>query len=77
MPKKKPDYRKDRIHTDFLKPMCEIYSHMDELESEIMNCLSGEFDIEYLDSVALGHETIRLLDNRDINDLCRTKHVPL
>jgi hypothetical protein len=77
MPKKKPEYRNDRNHTEFLRPMSEIYSHMDEIESEIMKSLGNEFDIEHLDTVALGLETARLLDDRDISELCRTKHVPL
>jgi hypothetical protein len=77
MPKKKPDYRNDRKHTEFLKPMSEIYAHMDEIEGEIMKRLGAEFEIEHLDAAALGLETVRVLGDRDLEDLCRTKHVPL
>jgi hypothetical protein len=75
MPKKKPEYRSDRSHTDFLKPLSEAYADMDDIESNIMKCLSAEFDVDHLDSVALGQETLRILGNRDIAELCRTKHV--
>ena len=57
--------------------MSDIYSDMDDIETEIMKCLGDEFDLEHLDSVALEQETTRLLGNRDWNDLCRTKRVPL
>jgi hypothetical protein len=75
MPKKKPEYRSDRSHTDFLKPLSEAYADMDDIESNIMKCLSAEFDVDHLDSVALGQEALRILGNRDIAELCRTKHV--
>jgi hypothetical protein len=77
MPKKKPDYRNDRKHTEFLKPMSEIYTNMDDIESEIMKCLEIEFDIEHFDSTAMGLETMRILNDRDISELCRTKYVEL
>ena len=77
MPKKKPEYRNNRTHTAFLKSMSEIYTEMDDIERSIMQHLSSEFAVDHYDADDLGLETVRVLDNRDLNDLCRTKRVAL
>ena len=77
MPAKKPEYRNNRSHTEFLQPMSHKYNHMDDIESEIIKCLGSEFDMEHLSHEDLQQETMRILGDRSIDELCRTKHVPL
>ena len=75
MPKKKPEYRSARSHTDFLKPLCDTYATMESVEAEVINSFLNTFrDIEHIDSNCLEEEMKKLVDGRSLQTLCRTRY---
>jgi lipoate-protein ligase A len=49
MPKKRPEYRQDRDHNDFLVPLCTYFNNVDELEDRILMRISEQYDVEHVD----------------------------
>jgi hypothetical protein len=75
MPRKKPDYRSDRSHTDFLRPLCDTYSTMEDFEIEVTKTFLRTFsDIDQIDSNGLEEEMNKLVNGRSLQTLCRTRY---
>merc|ERR1712166_1232196 len=49
LPNKRPDYRRDRSHADFLQPLSELMPHQTSFTNAICEQLHREFEVLYWD----------------------------
>jgi hypothetical protein len=76
MPKKRPEYRADRDHLDFLSPMKDHLSSIEDFESKIEEQLSLKFDVCHWSESDLKSTTSSLFEStpqKDMKLLIRTK----
>ena len=76
MPKKRPEYRADRDHLDFLSPMKDYMTSIEDFESEVEKQLSRKFEITHWNESDLKGTTSSLFEStpqKDMKLLIRTK----
>jgi len=77
MPKKRPEYRNNRPHSDFLTSLSSMISSPEVFESHILYNLRSIYDIEELTIEHVNHIVSKILDDYhgDWNKIVRTKYV--
>lgn len=73
LPKKRPAYRKDRTHTQFLTPLKNKLPSVDHFEEEISRVLNMYFDVKKCDMN--DYEQLKERLSRDHADFAPRSHV--
>ena len=76
MPKKRPDYRADRLHEDFLTNLKDHISSVEVFEEKIENQLAKKFDLCQIDEINLKsivEELFFTTNEKDLKLLVRTR----
>ena len=76
MPTKRPEYRENRDHSDFLSPMKDYLTTIEDFEIKIEEQLSNKFDLSHWSESDLNSTTTSLFDStpqKDLKMLLRTK----
>lgn len=76
MPTKRPEYRENRDHSDFLSPMKDYLTTIEDFECKIEEQLSNKFDLSHWSESDLNSTTSSLFDStpqKDLKMLLRTK----
>jgi hypothetical protein len=55
LPKKRPEYRQNRKHTDFLQPLKNSISSLDDFERGIKDQLTHLYDVEEVSLAEVEH----------------------
>jgi hypothetical protein len=74
MPKKRPDYRKDREHTSFVAPLHQMFPSQNTLHDKFIDSLSKSFEIVHVHEVDFEKTIEDLCEEKELSELCRTKH---
>lgn len=75
MPKRRPDYRGDRDHKEFLTTLKTYISSVNEFEQLILKQLIMEFDVEIVDVKDLiSHINDNVLNGKVIESYSKSKY---
>jgi hypothetical protein len=75
MPKRRPDYRGNRDHRDFLTTLKTYIPSVKEFEQLILNQLIKEFDVEVVEIKDLiSHINDNVLNGKDIEIYSKSKY---
>jgi lipoate-protein ligase A len=72
LPKKKPNYRGERDHHNFLSKLCTHISSKDELQNSILSSISNSYDIDEISFDTFYSYIEQLLANRSIDTLAKS-----
>lgn len=69
-----PEYRQQRTHNEFLVPLNNYFSSIDEINGLLSKSLESHFDVNYLTGDELDQEMEKALDGEAISNLSRSKY---
>ena len=69
MPTKRPEYRENRDHSDFLSPMKDYLTTIEDFESKVEEQLSLKFEISHWSESDLKSTTSSLFESTPQKDL--------
>jgi lipoate-protein ligase A len=74
MPSKRPDYRGDRDHNDFLTRLCLHIPSREAFLELLVSQLSEKFDLEHVSHEDFASVIVQACDGRPIDELARTSY---